>query len=114
MEYGRTNRGEARQGLRSRGFTLVELLLVIVILGILAAVATPLVAQYLGDASQAAAESNLEAAQKGVYIFHAQNGIWPTSLTPDLFQYNHTPTMPTGYSLQYDNLTGEVTLVTVP
>jgi len=97
-----------------RGFTLIELLLVITIISILAAIATPLVAQYMTDAQKAAAESNYSAAVKSVQVYYTENGVYPATLDPSLFLHSDTPTMPPGYSLTYDPATGTVTLVSPP
>ncbi|RMH28687.1 MAG: type II secretion system protein [Planctomycetota bacterium] len=97
-----------------RGFTLVELLLVITIIAILAAVATPLVAQHMDNAQQAAAESNYNAAVKAVQVYFTENGVYPPSLDPSLFMHDDLPVMPAGYSLTYDPATGEVTLISPP
>jgi len=54
----RTRQTRSRQG--SRGFTLVELLVVLVILGLIAAIATPQVIKYLGRANSDAARIQVE------------------------------------------------------
>jgi len=44
-----------------RGFTLLELLIVVVIIGVLAAVGTPMVTGYIADGKQKAAEAGLKS-----------------------------------------------------
>jgi prepilin-type N-terminal cleavage/methylation domain-containing protein len=53
------------------GFTLIELVVVIVILGILAAVAVPQFVDIAGTAEQAVAESGCGAVQSQAVIFYA-------------------------------------------
>lgn len=96
---------------RVRAFTLVELLLVITILAILAALATPLVGRYADQAAETAALANLDAAQKAVEIYRSKNGVWPEELTPDMFRLDAVPALPEGWELVYDNETGVVALV---
>lgn len=68
-----------------RGFTLIELVTVIVILGILASVAIPVYLDYSDDAKQSADETSIAAIRTAlelIYVKHrideAPNGEWIT------------------------------------
>lgn len=99
-------------GRQRNGFTLVDLMIVIVILGVLAAIVLPLVSNHLEEASQTAAESSLAAVEKAIELHWMQNNAYPNSLDDLTFQADETLTLPQGYSFNYDNTTGVVALVT--
>ena len=63
-----------------KGFTLIELMIVVAIIGILAAIAIPAYQDYT-IRSQVTEGLNLAASVKAsVAEFYAQNGIWPATL----------------------------------
>jgi general secretion pathway protein G len=64
------------RNLRS-GFTLVELLLVLVILGVLAAIVVPKFANRTDDAKKQAARTQIEAFTTALDIFEVDNGYYP-------------------------------------
>lgn len=69
---------------RSGGFTLIELVIIIVVLGILAAVAIPKYQDLSGQAKESAARASLGAIRSGVAIYYANTAVttgtasWPT------------------------------------
>ena len=65
-------RGPYRGSTRGRGFTLIELVTVIVVLGILAAVAVPKFLDYRGDAKLAAVKGSLGQMRSAIGNFRLQ------------------------------------------
>ena len=67
-----------------KGFTLIELVIIIVVLGILAAVAIPKYQDITSEAKAAAARGALGAMRSGITIFYANQAVttgiasWPT------------------------------------
>ena len=62
---------------RSRGFTLIELMVVVVILGILAAIAIPKYQDVTAGAEKAACISNFRNIVEGLNMYLAENGEYP-------------------------------------
>jgi len=63
-----------------KGFTLIELVMVIVILGILAAVAIPKYYDLQNDAKSAAEKGVVGGVRAGIHTYYAQNKAWPANL----------------------------------
>ncbi|MGB7815391.1 MAG: type II secretion system protein [Methylotenera sp.] len=57
-----------------RGFTLVELLIVVIILAILAAIVIPQFSSATVDAQESALDSNLSALRSAIELYKAQHG----------------------------------------
>ena len=66
---------------RQKGFTIVELLIVIIVIAILAAVTIIAFNGVQSRAAQAAAQSSVTNAIRKVELFNVDNGIYPTSIT---------------------------------
>jgi prepilin-type N-terminal cleavage/methylation domain-containing protein len=56
-----------------KGFTLVELIVVIAIMAILAAVLVPTVTNKIDDANKSAAKSDIQSAAKAISLYIAEN-----------------------------------------
>jgi prepilin-type N-terminal cleavage/methylation domain-containing protein len=65
-----------------RGFTLIELMIVVAIIGILAAIALPRFSQMLEKSNEAQTKGNLNSIHSAATIYYGdQKGIWPTTLS---------------------------------
>jgi len=63
------------------GFTLIELMIVVAIIGVLAAVAIPKFAQILERSKEGATKSNLAAIRAAVSIYYGRNeGVYPARI----------------------------------
>jgi prepilin-type N-terminal cleavage/methylation domain-containing protein len=66
---------------KTKGFTLIELMIVVAIIGILAAIAIPKFAQMLEKSREGATKGTLGSLKSASSIYYGdQQGIWPTTL----------------------------------
>lgn len=82
--------------MKKRGFTLIELMIVVAIIGILAAVAVPKFADLINKAKEGATKNALGAVRSALQVYYGDNeGRYPTdnlaSLLPDGKYINEIP-----------------------
>ncbi|MBO8128748.1 MAG: prepilin-type N-terminal cleavage/methylation domain-containing protein [Peptococcaceae bacterium] len=96
-----------RQARNEKGFTLIELMVVVIILGILAAIAVPRFIGQTDTAKQKAALAELASIKTAIEIYYAENSTLPFSgnhtLTDELTNSGiDNPIDPWGGSYHYD------------
>ena len=67
-----------RRGFRSRGFTLIEVLIVVVILGILAGLIVPRIMDRPDQARVVAAKNDIQAIMSALKLYRLDNGAYPS------------------------------------
>jgi prepilin-type N-terminal cleavage/methylation domain-containing protein len=67
--------------MRSKGFTLIELAVVLAIIAVLAAVLTPMVTGYLDQARTARAQADVRTIADSIKLYNRDTGRWPITYT---------------------------------
>ena len=68
---------------KQKGFTLIELMIVVAIIGILAAIAMPQYNKYVARSQVAEAFALLGPVKQALTLYHQDSGAFPTQATPD-------------------------------
>lgn len=74
------NKGKEKRPTRKAGFTLIEVLLVVVIIGILVGIAIPRLGGRVRQAQIAAAEADINNIGMALRLYELDNGTYPPSL----------------------------------
>jgi prepilin-type N-terminal cleavage/methylation domain-containing protein len=88
---------EGVTGIKSRGFTLIELMIVVAIIGVLAAIAIPAYKDYVNRAKMSEVVTAFDAISQGATEYHAAMGFFPSP------SYNATNLA--AFSNEYANMT---------
>ncbi len=67
--------------MKKRGFTLIELMVVIAIIGLLAAIALPRFANVSDSAKAANVQGNISSLRTSIAMFYAKSGAYPDLVT---------------------------------
>lgn len=102
-----------------KGFTLIELVMVIVVISVLAAIAIPKFIDLQANAKQAACDGNLATIRSAVAAYYAKTAVagsaaFPTTLSLTTFITNYfaagtLPACPYANAYTYNATTGVVT-----
>lgn len=111
-------RGQMKKGRNQKGFTLVELMVVVVIIGILVAIAVPVYRSVQTNAAENACRANIRTLEGVLEVWKADNnlGTYPNSLDVLVEQgyIKEVPKCPlNGIDYTYDG-TGTVTCADHP
>jgi len=69
---------------KNSGFSLVELMIVIVIIGVLAAVAVPIYSNNVMKAKMSEADATLGSIRTQLRLYYGENGEYPTATAADV------------------------------
>ncbi len=95
---------------RMEGFTLIELMIVIAIIGILAAIAIPAYQDYTIRAQASEGLTLSSSVRVAITDYYAQNGTWPTAMTGGGTALNYVAKPSGNYVTAVDTAGGGITV----
>jgi prepilin-type N-terminal cleavage/methylation domain-containing protein len=95
---------------RTNGFTLIELMVVVIIVGVLAAVAVPMYTRTIKDVRTTEATTRLGAIMTAAKTFYQKNGHWPSASGEPGFFADFTSTEHFSYQITRGGGTKKFTL----
>jgi prepilin-type N-terminal cleavage/methylation domain-containing protein len=87
---------------RGGAFTLIEILIVVILLGVLAAIVVPSFSNTTEDAQLTTCLTNLKIIQGSMNLYHVRNGRYPTTTDELSTVYPTLPTCPLGGAYTWD------------
>ncbi len=99
--------------MRTNAFTIIEAMVVVVLLGVLAAIAIPRVSQATSTPQVSACKTNVSLLDTQIELYRVNTGDWPKSLKaltddPEYFP-DGEPECPFGTKYKYDKDTHRIT-----
>lgn len=76
--FSEVSRHRSRERVRTRGFTLIEIMVVVIIIGLLAAVIVPSVMKRVDDAKVAKAKEDIQSLETALTMYYMDNSKYPT------------------------------------
>ena len=108
-----TTNMNATIAMRQKGFTLIEVMIVVAIIGILSALAYPSYTEYIARGHRADARAGLLQAQQWLERAATATGVYPTTL-PDTFTWASDATKRYTIGFQTGNTNAAFTLAATP
>lgn len=96
-------KSQSKQLNRSNGFTLLELLIVLAIIGVLSGIAVPFYNSFIDESKNTTAISDITTIQSSIERFYSNNFSYPTALT-DIANLPHNGIDPWGNAYVYLNI----------
>ena len=99
---------------RKRGFTLIELMIVVAIIGILAAIAIPKFAELIRKSSEGASKGNLGALRSAMSIYYGDmEGTYPANVAALTIGGKYITTVPPAKAPNYHSDSSATSLYSV-
>ena len=92
----------------SKGFTLVELMVVLLIIGILIAIAIPIYNTTQKNAKIRACEANVRTIEGAAVQYFSSEGVWPSMNDLEGSYIREVPKCPFGENLDKDDVTYKI------